>query len=70
MSATRGGPLKLADGTRITSKKGRLALMEEIKRSVTEGGYMIVSDWVAVRPLESREGACDLGVLKPTGRAA
>lgn len=62
--------MKLADGTRITSKKGRLALMEEIKRSVTEGGYMIVSDWVAVRPLESWEGACDLGVLKPTGRAA
>jgi len=69
-AAIRRGPLVLADGTRITSEKGRLALMEEIKRSVTEGGFMIASDWVAVRPPESWEGACDLGVLKPTSRAA
>jgi hypothetical protein len=70
LAATRGGALELADGTRIGTEEGRLALMEEIKRSVTEGGFMTVSDWVAVRPLESWEAACGLGVQRPTGRAA
>lgn len=69
LTTTRGGALELADGTRIETEEGRLALMEGIKRSVTEGGFMIVSDWVAVRPLESWDAACSLGVQKPTGHA-
>jgi hypothetical protein len=48
-----GGVLELADGTRIETEEGRLALMEEVARSVTEGGFMVVSDWIAMRPLES-----------------
>lgn len=70
LATTRGGALELADGSRIETEEGRLALMEEIKQSVTEGGFMIVSDWVAVRPLESWDAACSLGVQKPTGHAA
>jgi len=49
-AATRGGVLELADGARIETEEGRLALMEEVTRSVIDGGFMIVSDWVAVRP--------------------
>ena len=70
LAAMRGGVLKLADGTRIATEEARLALMEEIRRSVTKGGFMIVSDWVAVRPLESWKGVRSLGVQKPTGYAA
>ena len=52
LAATReGGVLELADGTRIATEEGRLALMEEVTRSVTEGGFTVVSDWVAMRPL-------------------
>ena len=70
LAATRGGALELADGTRIETEEGRLVLMEEIRRCVTEGGFMVVSDWVAVRPLESWEAECGLGVQKPTGHGA
>jgi hypothetical protein len=70
LAALRGGVLELADGTRITTEEARLVLMEEIRRSVTKGGFMIVSDWVAVRPLESWDGARGLGVQKPTAHAA
>ncbi len=52
-AATRGGVLELADGTRIETEEERLALMEEVTQSATEGGFMFVSDWIAVRPLES-----------------
>jgi hypothetical protein len=70
LAATRGGEvLEMADGAHIATEEGRLALMEELTRSVTEGGFMVVSDWVAMRPLESCEGA-RLGVQKPTGHAA
>jgi hypothetical protein len=51
-AATRGGVLELADGARIETEEGRLALMEEVTRSVIDGGFMIVSDWVAMRPPE------------------
>jgi len=51
LAATKAGALALADGTRIVDEEGRLALMEEIIWSVMVGGFMIVSDWVAVRPL-------------------
>jgi hypothetical protein len=70
LATTRGGALELADGTHIQTEEGRLALMEEIKQSVTEGGIMIVSDWVAVRPLESWDAPCSLGVQKPAGHTA
>jgi hypothetical protein len=52
LEATReGGVLELGDETRIATEEGRLALMEEVTRSVTEGGFTVVSDWVAMRPL-------------------
>ena len=51
LAATKAGVLALADGTRIVDEDGRLALMEEIIWSLMVGGLMIVSDWVAVRPL-------------------
>jgi len=54
LAATKAGVLELADGTRIVDEGGRLALMEEIIWSVMQGGFMIVSDWVAVRPLADR----------------
>jgi hypothetical protein len=70
LAATRGGEvLEMADGARIATEEGRLALMEELTRSVTEGGFMVVSDWIAMRPLESCEGV-RLGVQMPTGHAA
>jgi hypothetical protein len=49
----KGGGLELADGIRITNEEGRQVLMEEITRSLGEGGWMVVSDWVAMRPIES-----------------
>jgi hypothetical protein len=64
-----GEVLELADGTRITNEEERQALMGDVAKSVTEGGFMTVSDWVAVRPLGSCEGACHI-VQKPTGHAA
>lgn len=70
LAATRLGFLESANGMPITTEEGRLVLMEEITRSVTEGGYMVVSNWVAVRPLGPWERAHDLGVQKPTGHAA
>ena len=51
LAATKSGVLELADGTCIVDEEGRLALMEEIVWSVMVGGFMIVSDWVAMRPL-------------------
>ena len=58
LAATRGGRvLNLADGTRIATKEDRLALMDNIRLSLTEGGFMILSDWVAVRTQEFCEGA-------------
>ena len=54
LAATKAGVLELPDGTRIVDEEGRLALMEEIIWSVMQGGFMIVSDWVAVRPLADR----------------
>ena len=55
LAATKAGVLELADGTCIADEEGRLALMEEIIWSVMVGGFMIVSDWVAVRPLADRQ---------------
>lgn len=55
LAATKAGVLELADGTCIVDEEGRLALMEEIIWSVMVGGFMIVSDWVAVRPLVDRQ---------------
>jgi hypothetical protein len=52
-AATKGGVLELADGSCISTEEERVALMDKITRSVIEGGYMMASDWVAVRPLES-----------------
>lgn len=54
LAETKAGVLELADGTRIVDEEGRLALMEEIIWSVMVGGFMIVSDWVAMRPLADR----------------
>ena len=54
LAATRGGRvLELADGTRITTQEERLALMDDLTRSLTEGAFMILSDWIAVRTRES-----------------
>ena len=64
----RGRVLVLADGTRIVTEDERLALMDDITRSVTEGGFMILSDWVAVRTWEFCEGT-RLGEQKSTVRA-
>lgn len=55
LAAMRGGVLELADGTHIATEEQRLVLMEELTQAMIEGGYMIVSDWVAVRPPEFRE---------------
>lgn len=55
LAATKSGVLELADGTCIVDEEGRLALMEEIVWSVMVGGFMIVSDWVAMRPLVDRQ---------------
>jgi hypothetical protein len=49
----KGGGLERADGIQIVNEEGRQALMEEITRSLGEGGLMVVSDWVAMRPIES-----------------
>jgi hypothetical protein len=51
-----GGVLDLVDGTHIATEGGRLALMDELGRSLIEGGFMIASDWVAVRTRESCGG--------------
>lgn len=56
LAAMRAGDLELADGTRIATEEQRLVLMEELTQAVVEGGYMVVSDWVAVRPPAFREG--------------
>jgi hypothetical protein len=52
-SMVKGGGLELAGGIRIMSEEERQALMEEITHSVAEGGWIVVSDWVAMRPMES-----------------
>ena len=62
------GFMELVDGTCIRTEGERLALMDEVTRSVTEGGVMTVTDWVAVRPLELCEGIRH-GVQKPNGHA-
>ena len=56
LAAMKAGDLESADGTRIATEEQRLVLMEELRQSVIEGGYMVISDWVAVRPPEIREG--------------
>lgn len=55
IASMKAGNLELADGTRITTEEQRLVLMEELRQCVIEGGCMIVSDWVGVRPSESHE---------------
>jgi hypothetical protein len=52
LSMVKNEGLELADGSRITSEEGRQVLMKQITRFVIEGGWTIVSDWVAVRPVE------------------
>ncbi|KAI9458376.1 S-adenosyl-L-methionine-dependent methyltransferase [Lactarius psammicola] len=50
----KAGCLELGDGTRIADEEGRKALMKELRDFVVEGGiFYTLSEWVAVRPLES-----------------
>jgi hypothetical protein len=63
LAGMRGeGGLDLVDGTHIATEEGRLALMDGLRRSVMEGGFMIASDWVAVRTRQScgGTGSCRL----------
>ncbi|KAI9458375.1 hypothetical protein BJY52DRAFT_1372589 [Lactarius psammicola] len=49
----KAGCLELGDGTRITDEEGRKALMKELTNLEESGTLLPLSEWVAVRPLES-----------------
>jgi hypothetical protein len=53
MALMKNGDFELANGTVVSSKEEREALMEDIARFLTEGGFMFVSEWVVERPFES-----------------
>jgi hypothetical protein len=46
----KDGGIELANGTIISSENERQALMEDIMHFVSEGGSMIISEWVVERP--------------------
>jgi hypothetical protein len=48
-SMMKDGGLELANGTIISSENDQKALMEDIMQFVSEGGSMVISEWIVER---------------------